>query len=156
MPERHVEDGPVAFSIAALLLDSDPQVASHPAYDMAFADFDELIIGAQDAPAEVLRPDPDADATFDQLADLAPKPLSHQSPDLLFPAINAAGSLAAEPALIMLLKCALRTRITALGRIPRQRSVQDWVFLMLAFAVMSLLAAPPLVAIFLALHGVKP
>ncbi|MBC7644048.1 MAG: hypothetical protein H7123_02900 [Thermoleophilia bacterium] len=192
---QHVEDGPVAFSIASSLLGSAPSLthgvllaiptplvpqpnashaapptplASHTADDSSLAGFDELIIEPQvvhhaaPAGATVAFNEPMVEyqhggsgATFDELAGMAPMPLTHQAHDLLFPDSTHTAK-ASETALLALLKSVVRTRIMALGRVPRQRSVHEWVFLMLAFAVMSLLAAPPLVAIFLSLNGVKP
>lgn len=51
---------------------------------------------------------------------------------------------------------ALRARLVAFGENRQHRSAYEIVFIMLAFAVMVLVAAPPLVDIFLAVHGTRP
>lgn len=51
---------------------------------------------------------------------------------------------------------ALRARLIAFGEGRQHRTAYETVFLMLAFAVMVLLAAPPLVDILLAANGVRP
>lgn len=50
---------------------------------------------------------------------------------------------------------ALRSRLVAAGEGRSPRTVYESVFLMLAFAIMVLLVAPPLVDILLAAHGVR-
>ena len=190
----HVEDGPVAFSIASTLMAPAMHVpvpvyepaAPDAARDLDLSTFHELQVdhgahaaapGSAPAPAPagmavpapispavgspiaVALPGPDVNATFDALATLAPEPEPHlpaPSPPahLAFPASGIAP--AAQPSLGMLFALAVRARIEAFGRGPRHRSAHEWVFLMLAFAVMALLAAPPLVAVFQAMHGAKP
>jgi hypothetical protein len=51
---------------------------------------------------------------------------------------------------------ALRARLIAFGEGRQHRSTYESVFIMLAFAVMVLLCAPPIVDILLAAHGVRP
>ena len=51
---------------------------------------------------------------------------------------------------------ALRARMIAFGEGRQHRSTYESVFLMLAFAVMVLVAAPPLIDILLAARGIKP
>ncbi len=51
---------------------------------------------------------------------------------------------------------ALRARLIAFGEGRQHRSTYESVFIMLAFAVMVLLSAPPIVDILLAAHGVRP
>lgn len=51
---------------------------------------------------------------------------------------------------------ALRARMIAFGEGRQHRTTYESVFLMLAFAVMVLVAAPPLIDILLAARGIKP
>jgi hypothetical protein len=50
---------------------------------------------------------------------------------------------------------ALRARLIGAGRVHERRSAHELVFLMLAFAVMVLVTAPPLVRLAYALHGTQ-
>jgi hypothetical protein len=64
--------------------------------------------------------------------------------------------LIAELGMRDLAREALRARMIALATSTRQRTAYELVFIMLAFSVMVLLSAPPVVQIALALHGTAP
>jgi hypothetical protein len=62
---------------------------------------------------------------------------------------------AASASTLKLARHALRERIVGFGQGRGQRTVYEAVFLMLAFSVMVLISAPPLVDVLLAAHGTR-
>ena len=155
------EQAPVVEEVVAPEQRLAPDAAEHVVIETVHPD-GVVLTPASTVPAAA--PAPVAPSAYAAVAIEAPLP-APALPAPALPSLAPVADLAAEDAdlhevlrhlsLRETAREALRHRLIAFGAQTRQRTAYEIVFLMLAFSVMVLISAPPLIKLALAMHGVS-